>query len=50
LISKHKQKLNQICLTHENKPHWFSHAKQTCLSFHLPQLMCEVMNKIYSYL
>jgi len=23
LISKHKQKLNRTCMTHENKPHWF---------------------------
>jgi len=28
----------------ENKPHWFSNIKQTCLSFHLLQLMCELMN------
>jgi len=24
MISEHKQKLNQTCLTHENEPHWLS--------------------------
>jgi len=56
---EHEQKLNQTSLmrnnynsfrssnmlhSHKNEHHWFSHVKQTCLSFCLLQLMCELIN------
>jgi len=50
LISKHKKAqpylpdVREQTITHENEPHWFSHIKQACLSFCLPQLMYELMN------
>jgi len=32
------------CITHKIEPHWFSHIKRTCFSFHLPWPMCDLMN------